>query len=747
MVSGNNFGSAGKSDLPLTSFFDGSEGHGYTQDMNTAMKNKEGDSGFDLRSDSASSISTTINPALEGVRELGAGGMGVVVLTKVIDDKALREQVPAFARQLTPNLAENHPERVALQEAILANINAVLAETRFVVAKIATIIKEKDVTSGTQTYAQGLTWREAKRQLQEQKNMPHGPRILGGQLDAYPVYFIQSYERGYDLQKLMSMMPKQGAAHLQTKLAILAQAARNVAQIAEAGLVHRDIKPSNFMMCVDGHVKTLDFGLARRVSDESMAMTQEGKGVGTIQYVAPEVMQGKTSITAKADIFSLGVMAVEQLTGRSPYKGANPTETAVKRSTLLPGQKPESVIFDHLDAEPPAVQRFVREALVPMLMRMIDPAPLRRPDPMEVAEFFHGHSYLAGRVSFEEFIDPASTKGALHLPRTSSKSNDDTDALQYETVTDMLAALDKGANERSEQYNFLDQYQSAEEEKSSRTVFSLIARKRRLISGVVGAAVLVGSAGAYLSRSDGQQKKVVPVPVTTFKPPVDDVPSMVVDPIIEQETLQKEPEIIDGGGEVAMRFEDGQIKDVRLFKENPVLLDKDLIPCYSMDINNERLTGAVFFCTPDKIMKIMDINNPSLLSDEQRQGVSGHYMQSFDGSSKFLVISGTLMMIEHGDRQFVYSDSTALLEARASALDVEARGPAGEFIEEVSRSDYALGNIPLMMEAEGKVKPYWPEKLHNVSLVDLQNQILQYYQHVLSQNHEKYQVQEQTAGK
>jgi eukaryotic-like serine/threonine-protein kinase len=124
-------------------------------------------------------------------------------------------------------------------------------------------------------------------------------------------------------------------------------------QIAEAlvaaharGIVHRDIKPANIMVRDDGYVKLLDFGLARRL--DAAQSTQTAAASGTLQYMSPEQARGEKA-TAPSDIFSFGIVLYELATGRHPFGGESPFETAhailtkepPRPSVIEPGVAPE----------------------------------------------------------------------------------------------------------------------------------------------------------------------------------------------------------------------------------------------------------------------------------------------------------------------------------------------------------------------------------------------------------------------
>jgi eukaryotic-like serine/threonine-protein kinase len=101
---------------------------------------------------------------------------------------------------------------------------------------------------------------------------------------------------------------------------IVAQVALGLAYAHEHGIIHRDIKPSNIMVVRDGHAKITDFGIARMAS--AGVRTQTGMVLGSPKYMSPEQVMGKLT-DQRSDIFSLGVMLYEMLTGKPPFVGEN----------------------------------------------------------------------------------------------------------------------------------------------------------------------------------------------------------------------------------------------------------------------------------------------------------------------------------------------------------------------------------------------------------------------------------------
>ncbi len=108
-----------------------------------------------------------------------------------------------------------------------------------------------------------------------------------------------------------------------------AQIASGLAYAHRQGLLHRDIKPANMLVTKDDVVKLSDFGIARAVSQQTMALTKPGLVMGSVYYISPEQAQ-EHEVHETADLYSLGVVLYQMLTGTLPYSGESPVTVALK---------------------------------------------------------------------------------------------------------------------------------------------------------------------------------------------------------------------------------------------------------------------------------------------------------------------------------------------------------------------------------------------------------------------------------
>lgn len=146
-------------------------------------------------------------------------------------------------------------------------------------------------------------------------NDPHIIQIHSiGQQNGQP-FFVMEFVDGTCLSDLIAR-----DGHLQPgdALRIVHQAAQGLAAAHARGVIHRDVKPANLIVSVRGQVKIADFGIALASHEIDKKLTGAGEFVGTPGYLSPEIVQGHT-VDARSDIFSLGVVLFEMLTGRTPF--------------------------------------------------------------------------------------------------------------------------------------------------------------------------------------------------------------------------------------------------------------------------------------------------------------------------------------------------------------------------------------------------------------------------------------------
>ncbi|MFH8367881.1 protein kinase [Streptomyces sp. NPDC018031] len=171
-------------------------------------------------------------------------------------------------------------------------------------------------------------------------------------------YIIMEYVEGHPLRSVLDADVRQyGAMPADKALKITGDVLAALEVSHEMGLVHRDIKPGNVMMTKRGVVKVMDFGIARAMQSGVTSMTQTGMVVGTPQYLSPEQALGR-GVDARSDLYSVGIMLFELLTGRLPFDADSPLAIAyahVQEEPVAPSTINQAV--------PPAVDALVARAL------------------------------------------------------------------------------------------------------------------------------------------------------------------------------------------------------------------------------------------------------------------------------------------------------------------------------------------------------------------------------------------------
>jgi serine/threonine protein kinase len=166
-------------------------------------------------------------------------------------------------------------------------------------------------------------------------------------------FMVMEYVEGATLD---SLIRRNGAMPVERAVTLFCQALEGIGRAHKLGIIHRDIKPANMMLTTeDGSIKVMDFGIARVLG--TARMTRQGNIVGTIEYMSPEAIQGQ-DVDARTDIYSLGILLYELLTGRLPF--TSDTEFGMMMAQIQQAPPPPTTIAPHV---PIGIERAIMRAL------------------------------------------------------------------------------------------------------------------------------------------------------------------------------------------------------------------------------------------------------------------------------------------------------------------------------------------------------------------------------------------------
>jgi serine/threonine-protein kinase len=190
-----------------------------------------------------------------------------------------------------------------------------------------------------------------------QLSHPHVVGVIDAGEDEGRPYIVFEYVEGETLKERIRRM---GRLPVTEAVAYAIEIARALGAAHARHIVHRDVKPQNVLIDEEGSAKVTDFGIARTLDEEGL--TADGRVIGTTDYVAPEQALGQP-VTGQSDLYSLGIVLYEMLTGEVPFKGENQVAVAMK----------------HVRDPLPDVQR-MRPGVSAALASVVDRATAKRPD-------------------------------------------------------------------------------------------------------------------------------------------------------------------------------------------------------------------------------------------------------------------------------------------------------------------------------------------------------------------------------
>jgi serine/threonine protein kinase/tetratricopeptide (TPR) repeat protein len=171
--------------------------------------------------------------------------------------------------------------------------------------------------------------------------------------DGKQLFITMEYVPGQDLKEIIK---ETDALTTGRAISVAKQVAEGLAEAHDLGVIHRDFKPQNIMVNKEGNAKIMDFGIARSL--RTAGMTAEGMIIGTPEYMAPEQVEGQ-EVDQRTDIYALGAILFEMVTGRVPFEGDSPLSIAYKHKNEIP-------------APPRKLNTQVPEPLNSLILRCLD---------------------------------------------------------------------------------------------------------------------------------------------------------------------------------------------------------------------------------------------------------------------------------------------------------------------------------------------------------------------------------------
>ena len=260
-----------------------------------------------------------------------------------------------------------------------------------------------------------------QREMAILKKLKH-PRIVqfygGGEQNGQHFYAMEFIDGG----SLADLLKSKGRLPWEQVIEYGVQICEALEYAHEHGVVHRDLKPANLFLGQDGKLRLGDFGIAR--DSDATALTASGSTVGTQAYMAPEQITGKQPISNKTDLYALGCVLFEMLTGRVPFSGATSMELLLK----------------HINEPPAKIRTEVMDCpvfLEQVVMQLLEKHPDKRP-----------HDALMVQVALEEVVERVAAKTSTMSQMTAGAGQTAIDMSQLSDPAQLKKLLGKKKKKR-----------------------------------------------------------------------------------------------------------------------------------------------------------------------------------------------------------------------------------------------------------------------------------------------------------
>ena len=370
-------------------------------------------------------------------------------------------------------------------------------------------------------------------------------------------YLILEYVEGMTLKDYMIKNPR---IPIETIVHIAKQIAAGLSHAHQNGIIHRDIKPQNILMNENLTCKITDFGIARAYGDTTL--TQTNQMLGTVYYLSPEQARGNVA-TAQSDIYSLGILIFEMITGQIPFKGESAVAIALK----------------HLQEELPDIDKY-RENVPQSVKNIVLKATMKNPNERYISskELFEDLStvlnperlYENKYTGFKIPVEPVNNYNKTQYHDNSSNNNqygyndynDEDDYYDYEEDNRHNNRRYQQVNNQKNNYNNVSKRDEKEETSKAKHIFLAILA---IVTIVVGTFFIynyvIGSNS--VSAPDVRNKTLEEAKVTIVKAglEVGDVTEVASDEVKEKTVIDSDPKAgkkVKKGSKVDLRVSSGK---------------------------------------------------------------------------------------------------------------------------------------------------------------------------------------------